>query len=257
MSKFYTYTSVKGVPLGGSSGSGVQKVADAAERLALTPAHGDLVVQLDNNTLYEYDGATWIVIGPGGGGGVSNAIDTDSIDITIAGSDISADLKLSSDLADPGFQLATVSIETDGLKVQIPEFPTTGESEIITVMNNSGVTISQFYPVSMDSNGEAILTDVSNGTARTVVGVAVANIDDGDQGQVVLSGKFENFSTLAPLGSELFISKTGELTDTVPDIGVGGFLAGDYVISVGKVMKNLTNPLNKDLIINIDLRGQL
>lgn len=45
-----------------STDSGVQKVADAAERLALSPADGDLVLQLDTNTLYVYDEPTvaWI-----------------------------------------------------------------------------------------------------------------------------------------------------------------------------------------------------
>jgi hypothetical protein len=38
---------------------GIRKVADAVERLALTPANGDFVIQLDNDSLYYYNGATW------------------------------------------------------------------------------------------------------------------------------------------------------------------------------------------------------
>lgn len=45
-----------------STDSGVQKVADSTERLQLSAADGDLVLQLDNNTLYVYDEPTltWI-----------------------------------------------------------------------------------------------------------------------------------------------------------------------------------------------------
>lgn len=50
---------------GGSSGSGVQKVANAGARLALTPTDGDIVIQLDNDVLYEWDATSgmWIAIG--------------------------------------------------------------------------------------------------------------------------------------------------------------------------------------------------
>lgn len=49
------------------SGS-VTKVADATERLALSPVDGDLVIQLDTDTLYTYDGGTtsWVDIGSAG-----------------------------------------------------------------------------------------------------------------------------------------------------------------------------------------------
>jgi hypothetical protein len=50
------------------SGS-VTKVADSGERTALSPLDGDLVIQLDNDTLYEYDGTTtaWVVLASSGG----------------------------------------------------------------------------------------------------------------------------------------------------------------------------------------------
>lgn len=49
-------------PIGGSGTGGVETVADAAARGLLVPSHGDLVVQLDTNELYEYNGTSWAVI---------------------------------------------------------------------------------------------------------------------------------------------------------------------------------------------------
>jgi hypothetical protein len=45
------------------------KTDDETSMLALTPAQGDMVVRVDNNTLYIYDGATWNPVSGGGGGG--------------------------------------------------------------------------------------------------------------------------------------------------------------------------------------------
>ena len=47
--------------MGGGTGSGIQKVADAAALAALVaPAEGDFAVQLDTDTLYYYNGAAWV-----------------------------------------------------------------------------------------------------------------------------------------------------------------------------------------------------
>ena len=50
-----------------SADGGVQKVADETERLNLTPTHGDIVYQLDNDTLYAYDGTEWFAVTSSGG----------------------------------------------------------------------------------------------------------------------------------------------------------------------------------------------
>lgn len=47
-------------PPGGTTGVlGFRKVADDAARLALLPLEGDFVIQLDTDTIYYYNGATW------------------------------------------------------------------------------------------------------------------------------------------------------------------------------------------------------
>jgi len=47
-------------PGGSSSGSGVQKVADAAALAALAGTDGDFAVQVDTNDLYQHNGAAWL-----------------------------------------------------------------------------------------------------------------------------------------------------------------------------------------------------
>lgn len=46
-----------GTSAAGGAGGGIRKVADAAARLALSPAAGDLVIQLDTNDLWYYNSA--------------------------------------------------------------------------------------------------------------------------------------------------------------------------------------------------------
>lgn len=338
MSKFYTYTSKSGTNGGG--GSGVQTVADATARLALTPTHGDLVVQLDNNTFYEYDGASWIVIGPGGSGSVTvadtNTIDismplseitaniryqdtnsvsisedasglkadlviqdtpsilleidgsglkadvavqntdtvglavdgsgikadvlvqsTNSIDLTAGVGGLSADLFLSASAADSGYYNALASIEVDGLQVQVPILDSYPASYVSIILeNNSGSLIGAEIPVCIDINGDIIPADVSSAISNSTVGVTVSSIADGASGEVMISGKLENVITSLSFGV-CYVSDTATLSSTVPDIGVNTFTSGDYVIKIGNVVKNQTNPLNKDLIIQLQVMGKL
>lgn len=55
---------------------GIQKVANSSERLALIPSDGDIVEQLDNNTLYAYNQSTnsWVLLTSGGGGGAVSSV---------------------------------------------------------------------------------------------------------------------------------------------------------------------------------------
>jgi hypothetical protein len=57
-----------GISMGGGGGGGtggVQRVADAAARLALSVSDGLMVIQLDTDMLYEYDltTASWVIVG--------------------------------------------------------------------------------------------------------------------------------------------------------------------------------------------------
>lgn len=124
--------------------------------------------------------------------------------------------------------------------------------------NNTGVPINKGTPVRINSSGELDFVNVSvENQILNIAGIASQTIPDGNAGAFLSSGKIEDITTTASFGDLVFISKTGTLTEIKPSIGVAGFLAGDFVVSVGVVAKNETNPLLKDLIINVEIKGQL
>lgn len=132
-------------------------------------------------------------------------------------------------------------------------------SEISSVMpNNSGATILKAAPV-RSSAGEATNSiDLSiESHATSIVGVASGDIIDGASGGVVTSGRVTDITTTAGLDDLLWVSKSGTLTNTPPEIGVGGFVAGDFVVMIGVVVKNETDAGKKDLIVHRQIVGQL
>jgi len=125
-------------------------------------------------------------------------------------------------------------------------------------VNNSGSSIFKGTPVRINSSGELDIIDVSVESSITnVVGVAAADILNTLKGATVNSGKIENITTSADFGDTIYISKTGSITNIKPDVGVSGFIIGDFVVMVGVIAKNEATPANKDLIINITIIGQL
>ena len=92
---------------------------------------------------------------------------------------------------------------------------------------------------------------------RHSLGLSMSTILSSSQGSVVLSGLVKNVSTGLSVGDILYVAKTGGITTTAPDIGVSGFVAGDFVIKVGQITKNSSNPSNKDLLVAWQLVGQL
>lgn len=124
--------------------------------------------------------------------------------------------------------------------------------------NNTGVSISKGTPVKINNAGELDFINVTvEADSLAIAGVVAGTIGNGAQGTFLNSGKIEDLTTLANFGDTLYVSKAGALTNIKPSIGVDGFIAGDFVISIGVVAKNESNPTLKDLILNIDVVGQL
>jgi hypothetical protein len=124
--------------------------------------------------------------------------------------------------------------------------------------NNSGSTIAKLTPVRIDSVGNMALIDVSiEAQAMSIAGVANADVSDSSSGSIVNSGRISDITTTAALGDVLYVSKTGSVTNVKPAIGVGGFLADDFVLRLGIVAKNPDNGSLKDLLVNISIVGQL
>jgi len=124
--------------------------------------------------------------------------------------------------------------------------------------NASGVTMDKATPVRQTSSGDIDFVDVSvEADVLGVLGLVATSILNGAKGSVATQGKVENVIITGNFGDPVFISKTGGLTTTKPSLGVGGFVAGDWVIAIGVIAKNEDNPLLKDIVLFLDVRGQL
>lgn len=128
----------------------------------------------------------------------------------------------------------------------------------IKLQNDTGSTISVLTPVTIGSDGKLKLIDVSveNDAVKTC-GVTEENIFNTNSGDVAINGKISNITTAFAFGDYVYVSKLGALTNILPTEGSGGFVAGDYIIKIGVIARNPDNPANKDLLININLVGQI
>lgn len=126
-----------------------------------------------------------------------------------------------------------------------------------SLLNLTGAPIAAFTPLTTDALGNLKLVDVSvEADILNVVGISIASILNNTNGTIVNQGKIENVN-LFNLKDSVWISKTGTLINTAPEVGVNGFQAGDFIVKIGSIIKNQQNPLNKDLLVNIQVIGQL
>jgi hypothetical protein len=138
---------------------------------------------------------------------------------------------------------------------RISTAPTTSVES--TFMNGSGVTLDALMPVCSNTSGDIVKVDVSDESkALSVIGFTAEEILAGDSGRVIVSGRIIDV-VLALAFGPLYISKTGVLTDVKPSVGVGGFDTGDFMVRIGVLVKNESNPLKKDIVLNIVPVGQL
>lgn len=128
-----------------------------------------------------------------------------------------------------------------------------------SLLNDHGDVILKATPVRITSLGRLEKVNVSNESQmQAIAGVLKADLLAGESGSIIPSGILENITLGgATFGDLIYVSKTGDLTNVKPSIGVGGFVAGDFVIKVGVIAKNLVNPSNKDLLVSITIVGQL
>ena len=124
--------------------------------------------------------------------------------------------------------------------------------------NLTGITINRGTPVRMNSSGDVDFIDPAiEIQVLAIAGIANDDIANGQEGIIVTSGKVCDLTVAFAHGDSIWLSKTGGLTDIKPSEGVGGFVAGDFVIMLGVIAKNEDNPSLKDLILHIDIMGQL
>jgi hypothetical protein len=142
----------------------------------------------------------------------------------------------------------TDSNELNNVQVQNPP---------IYLRNNTGSTILAYTPVIVNTGGDMDLIDVSNSSKIQIVGLTIANVLNTGVGEIRSDRVLKEITTPFLFGDTVYVSKTGGLTNILPTTGVNGFLAGDFVIKVGVIAKNQTNPILKDIILDPDVIVQL
>lgn len=136
----------------------------------------------------------------------------------------------------------------------------TGAVRAITTnfQNASGSTLTKGTPVCVNASSQLTNVNVSSeASVMALVGLTNVSIPNAATGGVQDSGRLEDVSVGFALGDPLWISKTGGLTNVKPEIGVGGFTDGDFVVFVGVVVRNEFNVSLKDIKMMLSIVGQL
>ena len=135
--------------------------------------------------------------------------------------------------------------------------PTISRAASRLTANNSGVLIAKATPVRVTSTGLALIDVSVESQVNGVAGLTNDAVSNASQGEVISGGLIEDITTSAAVGEPVYISKTGVITNIKPSVGSGGFVSGDWAIRVGVIAKNNNNPLLKDILVNIQIVGQL
>jgi hypothetical protein len=137
----------------------------------------------------------------------------------------------------------------------------TGIGLVTNYSNSDSVNpIPQGTPVSLTGTADMIApTDVtSQASIQSFVGFAQFRIAASGNGSVISNGRLLNLTGYSfSIGDSIWISATGSIQNTRPDVGVTGFTTGDYVYYVGTISQNESNSLQQDLVIMPQLMGQL
>jgi hypothetical protein len=126
----------------------------------------------------------------------------------------------------------------------------------------ASTAILRGYPITINSSGEAEIVNITDeDSSYAFCGVTSADCLLGEVTNALTSGSVlydipVAFGLTGQYGKQVFVSHSGSLTITKPDIGVGGFVSEDFIVSVGVLTKNTTTGTT-DLILNPQIRGRL
>ena len=126
----------------------------------------------------------------------------------------------------------------------------------------SSATILRGFPVTINSSGTLEVVDISNeDSAFAFCGVTSLDCLIGGTANILTAGNIlydipASFGLTGLWGKPIFVSHSGTLTTTKPDVGVGDFVSQDFILSVGITTKN-PNTGTTDLILNPRIVGRL
>lgn len=123
--------------------------------------------------------------------------------------------------------------------------------------NQTGMALPKGTPVKITSSGISTIDVSQEADIDALGGVLKEDAPDSSKGNIITSGSVENLSTPFAVGTSVFISKLGTLTNIKPSVGVNGFGEGDFVVLIGMIAVNVDNPGNKDLLVRLQVVGQL
>jgi hypothetical protein len=124
--------------------------------------------------------------------------------------------------------------------------------------NGTLSTITKSTPVVVTTLSQLALANVSDETTINSIGLASIDIPSGATGSVADAGRLEDITTSFSVGDSIYLGKTpGTLINVKPNIGVSGFVANDFVVFLGVIVKNEFDSLKKDLKLMISVTGQL
>lgn len=133
-----------------------------------------------------------------------------------------------------------------------------GSSVTGTFTNGNAFTLPALTLVSQDGSGNLVPMDItSESDVKDILGVVNADIASSASGTVTFSGLIENITTSFNLGDVIYLNNSGTLTTTAPDVNNSGYVAGNFIVKVGKITLNATNGAHKDLYVEIEIPGQL
>lgn len=144
------------------------------------------------------------------------------------------------------------------LQYIISQVSASTQSTNTTMINGSGSTLAALTPVRVDANGRMQLIDVSlDSSALCIVGITGQSISNNASGLLVTQGRQLDITTSFAAGDYVYVSKTGTLTNVLPEAGSNGFVTGDYIIRVGVIARNETDSNKKDIFVGVSIVGQL
>jgi hypothetical protein len=123
--------------------------------------------------------------------------------------------------------------------------------------NATGTLIPKGTAIRLTALGAALI-DVSDETsANSIAGVVRTNLSNGSVGEVITSGTIQDIASSFAISDVVYVGSDGNLTNIKPSEGSNGFEQYDWVIRVGVIAANVSNSALQDLLVNIQIVGQL